>query len=46
MLAIVLAALCTPRGAEAQSKYVWKDVNGNWNTPGNWTHTEGPRMRA
>jgi autotransporter-associated beta strand protein len=42
MLAIVLAALCTPRGAEAQSKYVWKDVNGNWNTPGNWTHTEGP----
>jgi autotransporter-associated beta strand protein len=42
MLAIVLAALCTPRGAEAQSKYLWKDVNGAWNMAGNWTHLEGP----
>jgi autotransporter-associated beta strand protein len=41
MLAIVLAAVCTPRGAEA-SKYSWNNVNGDWTNPINWTLIDGP----
>ncbi len=42
MLAIVLAALCTPRSAEA-SRYVWNNLSGEWTNPTNWTQIDGPQ---